>query len=346
MKFWRRSAVWFSNFFLSLFLFLLATTICLILTIFSGNYVKKSFNEAGFYQNFTPSVLKLASSQSAGQNTSNQTLELFKPIIIKTVSPSFVKASFENIIDAFDKWLSKKSDTVLATIDVSYLKKSLRTNVAEFAIERNKNLPACTNYDNSQSYDVLSGTCRLPSSFTDGNFYIAADDFVNSLPAFDNPNIEINPTKKQSGTASMIWRNAPTAYKILKISPLVLIFLALFSVSCVLLISTEKNRGWRVVGHTFLWSGGMLLVSGALSIFLLSKNSTFLIRNSSPEQIAFMNELISPVTQKLAVSFGKWALYFGAGYSIVGGLCYFIAHLTRPKIPKAELNETNIQTNL
>ncbi|MEI6237419.1 MAG: hypothetical protein WCP03_02355 [Candidatus Saccharibacteria bacterium] len=324
----RRFAVWLANFCLGLSICLLATIVSLVFTIGSANYIKNNLTGSGFYDKFTGSVLKLAVAQSANDTNNQRVITELTPSIQKVLTPNFVKTNFENAIDAFDYWLVGKSKTPSFDLDLSQTKKDLKAEVATYLKNKVNRLPLCQNFNDSSEFDPINATCRYPINLTEADYQLTADNFVSTVPLLDKQTISFD-SLDQTNTKKTAWQKAPLYNKLIRISLWFLTIIILLGIVLIFLLSLSRASALKVIGHTFVWSGGMLLVSGALAIFVLGRNSASFMGRGSAEQVAFVQELLAPLLSKLTVSFGNWALYFGAGYALFGALCYILSHKMR-----------------
>jgi hypothetical protein len=326
----RRLAVWLTNFFLGLFIFLLATVITLIFTIGSANYIKNNLASTGFYNKFTGSILKLATAQSVNDANSQNVINELTPVIERAITPKFVQTSFETAIDAFDNWLSGDTKSPSFNLDLSKVKTDLKNEMVIYLQNKVNAMPPCQSTGSTIEIDPINAVCRPPVGLTQADYQLAADNFISTVPLLDNQKISLDSLSPESNNKS-IWQKVPTYNKYIRLAPWFLGVIIVLGISLIFVLSRSKARAIKVIGHTFLWGGSMLLVSGALSIIVLSRNSSGFTGRGSAEQIAFVQDLIAPSLAKFAVSYGLWALYFGAGYALVGAVCYIIDHKIKLK---------------
>lgn len=331
----RRFAVWMANFCLGLSIFLLAMIISLIFTIGSANYIKDSLSSSGFYDKFIGSVLKLATAKSVNDSNNQGVIAELTPSIQKVIKPNFIKTSFETAIDSFDYWLTGKSTTPSFSLDLSQTKKDLKTEVAAYLKNKVNSLAICQNYNDYREFDPINATCRPPINLTEADYQLAADNFISTVPLLDKQAIKFDSLNSASAKKTN-WQKAPMYNKIIRLSPWILTFVILVGIVFIIVLSRSKARALKIIGHTFVWGGVMLLISGALSILILGRNSTGFVGRGSAEQVAFVQELLAPLLSKLAISFGNWALYFGAGYALIGALCYILSHKINLNIKQNE----------
>jgi len=334
MVFLRRLAVWLANFVLGINLYLLALVVALLFTIGSAAYIKDVLTGSGFYNSFTASTLKLASVQPLDQpnsSTNQKVIGELSPIIQKVVTPTFLKTNIELMIDGFNGWLGKKSASPSLTIDLRQIKSDLNNQVAAYLKAKVASLPVCQNYTDYQAYDPMNATCRPPVNLNQADYQQAATDFLSGLPLLEKQTISFKSLEAKATTPKTAWQSLPTYNKIFRFSPWIFGLISAVGITCIIVFSRSKIRAIKLVGHTFLWSGGMLLVSGALALLFLGKDSNNFVGNGSSAQITFAKELFIPIAHRLVQSFGNWALYFGASYALVGAVCYFVAHRLKLK---------------
>jgi hypothetical protein len=102
--------------------------------------------------------------------------------------------------------------------------------------------------------------------------------------------------------------------------------IVLICAGLIITVSRKRARSIRKIGHIFLGNALILLIVGGVIIVFFGSNEINFIGSGSVEQIAFAKEIIEPLVHGLAKTFGSWLLYFGAGYTLIAVICYFVAH--------------------
>jgi hypothetical protein len=334
MSIWRRIAIWFVNFCLGLILLLMAVVISIIYTVGSASYIKTSFKETGFYDKFTGSILKLADAQSVNQTSDNQVLAELTPVVKKSVTPEFVQNGFETAVDSFDNWLNGKTQNPNFSIDLSQIRASLVSQTAVYFQARISGLPPCQSYKSYnfyQDYDPINATCRPPVNLTDADYRSAAEYFISDVLPADKQTANFNPLNIQPSAPKTFASDLPIYNKIFRLLPWILGILGAVCIALVIFLNRSKARALRSIGHTFVWPGVILLLSGALTILIFGRGSTSYVSDIAVEQVDFVKNLLAPLLMRLVVSCGYWAIYLGAGYTLFGLMCYFAGHYLKLK---------------
>jgi hypothetical protein len=333
MSFLRSLVLGLSNLLLGLYLFLLATTITLMLTIASPAFIKSTLDKSGFYKNIVSSGLKLASVQASDPtNFDSQIIDKLTPTIKEVLNPTFLQTNAEQLIDGFGHWASDKVNAPDFSLDTAALRANLNQQLAVFLSQQLSELPNCPKNNDVSSYDLMTTACNPPIVLSQADFIKAADGFTANIPLINQNQLSFKDfDTKGAAHNNKTWQKIPTGYKILSYIPLISGVLSIISIVLIIILSRNRIRGWRVVGHAFIVAGGILLVSGSVTLFFLSRNIISFTNGASSEQIAFAKDIFMPISHLVAVGFGNFMLYFGTGYCVGGAACYFIAHRLRLK---------------
>lgn len=322
----RRLFVGLANLSLGLSLFLLATALTLSATLLSPDFIKSSLKNSGFYDNIITSGFKLASIQpevDSGSNFDSNIISQLSPQIKKVLTADFLQTNTEEAITGFADWLNAKTDSPQFTIDTASIKTALNTKLADYLQERLAKLPDCPINNDITSYDLMTTTCKPPLQLTKNDFILAANNFTGEIPLLDKGQFSFNDISDT--TKNDAWQRVQSVYRVVHLLPYLTGVLAMIMIGLVILLVTDKAKAFRIIGHTFLVSGGLMLIAGGLTIFYLSRE--FISFNGgSVEQLDFARQVIYPLTSKLASGFGKVTLYIGFTYSIIGAVFYLIAH--------------------
>lgn len=316
---------------LSFSLFMLACFTTLILTVFNPSYIKTNLSANNTYKNIVPATLELATTATSNNTSSQLSPKIvaeISPIVSSALTPQFLKATTESIIDGTFAWLKDEAAMPDFDIETANIKSTLQSSMATYLQNRISNLPTCPNEPPSGSFGPLTAICK-PSAALDATNISksAAADFTNSIPLLEQPALSVKSLGlEQNFTTDSPVQNIPTIYKLIKVLPVVFAVLALASGVTLILLSTHKYRAWRSIGHTFVIAGVFLIAVGALTIFLNSHFTTRFFGSASVQQLSFVNTVFTPILQTLSNSLAYFALYFGVGYAVIGAGCYIIAH--------------------
>ncbi len=330
MSFIRRTFRHISAWLLSFSLFMLASFVALTLTVFSPTYIKTSLEKSDTYKNIVPAMLNLAqlsASSTYDVSIDAKTIKELEAPISAAISPTFLQTTTESVIDGIFLWLAGSSAVPTFKINVETVKSSLTTNVTAYLQKKIADLPVCANGTNYGTFDPLKATCRPPVAINQNDISQAASDVIDSIPLFQNSEL----STESLGIAKNFAPDkpihyAPTVYGVLTKLSYVFGALVLTSGLCLVLLSKEKYKAWKSIGHTFVFAGFFLVVIGAVSLLFASKFQAGFLGNASTQQLDFANTIFTPISNIVTTSLASYSLYFGIGYAIVGAGCYTVAH--------------------
>lgn len=303
------------------------------LTFLNPGFYKTVLSDSGFYDNIVSSGLKLASVKAADSEEDKKIIEDLKPVIEKVLTPSFLKATTETVIDGFGDWIKGKQATPSFKIDLSSVKTQLNNSLAGYLHNRVAALPDCQQNNDKVSYDLVTTACKPPIELSQADFLAASANFSEQLPLFDQNEFSFNLIDKDGTfTNNQVAKNIPTVFRLLQALPVLFGISAAIALAVIVWLTEEKSRAFRFIGHTFLVVGAFLLVCGAITIFYLGRNFYGIVGQGSPEQTSFIEEIFYPISNIVSTTYGKICVYFGTAYSLIGSGCYIWAH--RLKIKK------------
>lgn len=327
-------------------LFLLASAVALNVTVGNPAYVKEMLVKSGVYTTFVGSAIKLAYAQNVldpvGTTASKIPLTELAPVVSRVITPQFLQTTTETMVNSTFSWLSGSQKTLIFTIPVSDVKARLRPQVAGYIKDRVDSLPVCAKTQNYQNYDPLSATCKPPIALSNADIDSSANTFIASLPLLQDETISSETTGLGVHIAnSSTGRIMPAVYQWAKRIPLILI--PLIAVCFVVLLATSHRRHKRLktIGHTFLWAGGLLIIFGAITLFIDGNYRAGFIGTPTQEQLDFVNAVFLPITQPLTKSLALISLYFGVGYVLIASVCYAISHRLRINYLRTIGNDEN-----
>ena len=323
-KLLRGLAAWW----LSLSLFLLAGIAALVMTLGSPTYIKSTLATSGVYNSFVGAAMKLAYAENTvaqpGNNSADQaTIKELTPIMTASITPQFLQNTAEIITDSTYAWLGGTQKVLAFTIPTSELKNRLQTEVSSYLQNRINSLPVCAKGQNYQNFDPLSTNCKPPINVPSGEVQKSAASFIDSLPLFQQETISSGSI--DTGKAKV----APDIYQWLRRIPPILAALVLACIATLVLVQRNKPRAWRTIGHTFVWAGALLIITGGLTIFIDGRFKAGFIGSASPQQLDFVNTVFLPLIHIFTKNLALISLYFGIGYAAIATVCYVISHRLR-----------------
>jgi hypothetical protein len=312
--------------FLWLVLVILAT-VTIILATANPSFIKTTLAKSGLYKTVVASSLKLASTSihDNSQTDLNNLISGLTPSAQQVLTPQLLETDVNKVIDGFDNWLNGQTAVPQFSIDTAVIKNNLNTALAVYLQQRVTALPACPANNKVPSYDLLTTDCLPPVQLSQTDFANAANNFTQNIPALDKA--QLSSTEIIKNNDDTVWQKVPHYYHLARLVPYILGVVAVALIGLIVLISSERIRALRRVGHILLSNGVILLISGAITVFYVGRNNfDFIANGSTVEQANFVKETAVPLIHHLANSLGSWLLYFGVGYALLGAVFYFLAH--------------------
>ncbi|MFO0881988.1 MAG: hypothetical protein U0491_00860 [Candidatus Saccharimonadales bacterium] len=321
----------FSAWLLAFSLFALASFTALTITILNPAFIKATLVKTDTYQHVVPSILHLATNvsyqQQPGEISNSQTLDELIPIIEKSITPAFIQTSTEAVINGTYGWLKGTYSQPTFSVDISVLKSALVTNLTDYLVQRVNALPTCSKTSTPPSFDPVNATCKPAVSFSREQIQTSALEFVNSFPALASNQITVDKEYAAKTFApDKPISKVPAVYFWLTKALYIFAGLVVASILTIIVLSNEKRKVWRTMGHTLVLAGILLIVTAAVTYLLLNRFGHQFIGSASKDQLEFVNTIFSPLSQELSKSLANVALIFGVTYSIIGAVFYAIAH--------------------
>ncbi len=310
---------------LSIFLALLSVCAIVYATVGNAGFIKSVFDTSGLYNNFVDSGLKLASVSLEGEDAQvGQIISELTPTVKKVITPQFLQTSSEEIIDGAGNWLKGQTAVPEFSIDTGSIKADLNTELVTYLSRRIATLPDCQTYAAINSLDIFTTSCKPHIPIDQPTYLVAANQFTSEIPIFDKNSLSSSELIKN--TSDSIWKTAPSAYKFVRLAPYIAGGLVLICSALIMIISANRARSLRRIGHIFVSNAAILLIAGTVITIFLGRGEVNFINSDSVEQVTFAKEIIEPLIHGIAKTFGSWLLFFGVGYSLVAIACYFVAH--------------------
>lgn len=341
----RRIVIVFAAVTLSLWLYMAVSAFSLAYTLGSPSYLKSLLVGADVYDHVVDDALKLAATQNNnGTTIPNEQIAELTPVIQKTLTPGFLQTTTEALITGTFHWLDGSAKEPDFNIEVAPIRASLASNITDYLYNRTVNLPVCPR-NAIPDDDPFNATCRPPGQVSKQDFSPKVGEFIADLPLLKYDTITYqNLTKDDTSTDKKeLPSQVPVAYHWFKLSPYIFIFLSVLSALLIILLQRDSLKAWKTVGHTFLFTGILLVVTSVFSLVVLA-NSSAPINSGNEQQKAFIFDILTPLTKSFGTKISNYTLYFGVAYLAIGAACYFVGlrikrarHLDTPeKKPKAD----------
>ncbi len=258
----------------TLLLFFVST---LITTAVRPSGIKSWVASSGLYTSVVDNVLKQAETKAAEQGDKLDIggLSLKDPAVQRAaneaLTPSFLQASSEKIVDGSFEWLDGKSEKPNFAIDLAPIKQRFADSLAAYAKQRYVTLPDCAPRTLPTSTDALTINCKPAVSF-DLNAQI--EQFRNQILQSEDflPRTVLSPDTLQSNDQpgqqpfSQRYKEVPQAYQKARMLPGILAGMALVFATAIIFFSEPKKHGLRRVGWSVLIAG----VTASILTVLLS----------------------------------------------------------------------------
>lgn len=333
MSFMRRFFRGIMAWVLSFSLFVLAGTVALLLTAGNPGYIKAILADSGVYKTFIRATLDLASYQNSSQGSdaiTTQTTNEILPIIGASITPSFLQKTSESMIDSIFLWLRGDIKTPNISIKTAEMSDQLQSKLTEYLNTRVASLPVCTQSDATQGFDPLSDGCKPKGAVNQADIQKVAADFVDSIPVLQKGEITMQSIDPNNVLAtSSVGKSIPVGYAWFERVPYIAIALIVASGIALVILGTNRTKNWRTIGHTFVWAGALLIVTGGVTVLFAGVLNSGLTGSASAQQILFVKNVFVPIMEIFTKSLGSYSLYFGVGYAVIGAGCYAISHKLR-----------------
>lgn len=326
----------------------------LVMVFGTSDQLKESLKTSKLYDNAVTSIIDGAAKDSKEQPDvgSQEESPFSQPAVQeaakKALTPAFLQNTSEQIIDGMYGWLQSKTPRPEFKIDVSGVKQQFTDAVADYAVTRAKQLPACTLQQTIQlsreKIDPLTVPC-VPAGYDIESLrsQVAAQLDKQQNEAGEKDNLlqlsEITPDslpKDENGKSPVQnftedAEKAPEVFHFVTILPWILGVLAVVSGGLVVLLHDEKRRGLRNLALTTLIIGALSLMGIFLTSLVFDKleNSESLVKAD-----ANIKGPLTTLVHSLSDAFNHSLLLFGIVYVVLGAGTLTALYFTRSKQTK------------
>lgn len=317
-----------STFFLPLLLLLTTATAITSMTAGRSSTVKGWLDDSGVYEQIPDLALQeLSKNPEGGESFTKPEV---KSALKDVLKPELLQSWSENFIDATYRWLEGKVDTPDFNLDLT----PLRQGISNFIRSHLSGLPVCDKNSRppDDEDDVLALTC-LPRG-TDINARVSAAE--QQLFSGDGPFSQtvINAESlrnKETGKNPFEDKFAafPDVYQAVMKLPFILGLLTILAGTAMVWLYEQKSQAWRKIARTFLSVGLILLVGGALALFLFSQPN-----KPAGEAKDFMEAIGMPLVRATVTSVSRIQVWFGAVYTVIAIAAYIWLKKVAPKTVK------------
>lgn len=324
MKYVKSFLVFLAAVSLGFWLYLAVTAYLVTKTVGDPAYVKSLLATSGVYNNFVDSALQTATTQSSPNNADAKAqIEQLTPVVKQAITPEVLQSITEQFINGTSNWLNGKSAQPDFVINLAPIRATLIQAGTDSAYNRVVDLPICPRGVIPVS-DPFNATCRPAGQITKADLQPGIEQFVGQLPFFDKNTLTyqtITAVKDGQTPTKPLPAEIPVAYKWAKTSPYIIGFLALLSIGIIVLLKRDHMRAWKTVGHTFLVTGIVLVISSIIAKLVLGRPLSAFGSGNEAQKL-FVVDIVQPLAKNLGLKLSDYALYFGVFYVLLAAVCY------------------------
>ncbi len=327
---------------LTLLLFTTAMTTSVINTV-QPNNIKTILRASKIYDNVVDTVIAQAKdsqkqNQVAGNAESSTPFDdpAVQAIIKKTITPTFIQSTFEQLIDGTTPWLEGKTTKPTFKIDLTTIKGTFADNLGAYSRDRLASIPVCTKGQIPDSTDPLKINCKPKGFNADAEIAKTVSNIKTGQDFIANPIITADTITVGEGVTKLPlyqkYQNAPQYYQLVQQLPMILGGLTLLSALIIIFVSEDRRRGVRKVMSGLVVVGVILLLEVWAISMALTKLQTKLDQSNSAT--AAINTIVKTVTNLVKTDINKLLTYFGVVYIAIGLVTGLVLVLTRNKSAK------------
>lgn len=295
-------------------------------TIRNRETVKSWLVESGFYDNVVDTVLEAANQQESESGEADIPVDdpQIQAITKDAFSPGYLQENVEKVLDGTYAWLEGRTPKPEFIIDVSMAKQKLADGLANYAVSRAANLPACTPDQMAamtDDYDALNATCLPPgvspqAAAENLRYEILTNEEFLGDTTFSGDDFKIEENGQKVAIADSQFRRAQTVYKVTGYGPYIFGVLAVLMAAAVFFVSSTRRNGLRRVGIIFI-SSGLLL---GLSYLAYNRSSSWL--NSRAQDLSGETsagrELAAGLVDVIGKDISSLLLWYAIGFTAIG----------------------------
>jgi hypothetical protein len=302
MPIYRKYIIVIANNLFRLLLFFSVSIVAILIIYTDRSYIPTSLERSNTYQRFVSSLLETNKKQSL---TVGGDVTLDDPVIQKIISDAFPASELEqhtnNVINAFYDWLEQKSSVFAFSIDLTANKQRLAEGLSDYAVNRLRNLPECTEF--SSEIDPFSATCQPSNIDYAQERATLVEQFMNESGFLEDTVITQEILSGDPGESiESKYSNVPILYSLATLSP---IYIALFLSSLALIVifaSSTRKIGLRKIGRSMVGAGVSLIFFTVLFSFVLPRftGSLPLLETTGDGVDALLNDITIDFSQDYA----------------------------------------------
>jgi hypothetical protein len=292
--------------------------------------LKQALTSSGMYDVLVPSAL---AEQESGASSS---VPLNDPGVRRALEqalpPTFVKNSFEQVIDGTYDWVHGISATPHFSIELAPVKATFADNIAAYVQQKLGALPACPYIVTppSSTEDVLSLTCMPQGISVASVAEMARREALHSKFLSENSRIDATTLKNNQGTPlTDQLAIVPRLHSYYILSLYLLPVVILLCTAAILYWSQTKRAGIKRIAWLFISVGLATMVLAAVEVWIL--HAGIAVFGMPASATATIQEKLLAALEMLLIDLRSWWFGFGAGYTLLGIIVLIILRFNRPK---------------
>lgn len=345
MPLYRKIAIILVN---NLFRLLLFFTISIVASVWlyaDRSYLPTVLSRNNVYEKVVSSLLETNKEQSL---TVGGDITLDNPEIQKIISDAFPAKELEQhtntVINAAYDWLEQENSVFTFRIDLSGNKQQLAEGISDYAINRLKSLPPCTDF--SSEIDPFSATCQPLFIDFESERAVLVEQFVNEAGFLEETVItEKSIFKDQNESFETKYTDAPILYSLATVSPLYVSLLLILLALIVIFASSSKKVGIRKIGKGLVGTGVSLIFFTVVFSFILPRiTGSMSILQTSGEGV---DTLLNKVALDFSRDYAWMTIKICAPLIVLGAIMIFYAQkeLKKKDYKAAKLKSGVVSSN-
>lgn len=300
MSFKRKFLIRFLNFLLAISLLSLAGTTVLRQTVGNPNSIKNWLNKSGNYDKIVDTVVdNIPKDPAQTQNSIPLGQPELRSITNKVFSPKLIQGAAENFVDGTYHWIQGKSVLPDFRVDLTPVVDNFKMSMSDYLRTRLSSLTPCAKNQTPKSSNPFEIDC-LPRGYSVDALVAQFRQSLNQDPQLSKTLITVDNFKKPDGSSPFDHtKQVPKIYRIASFAPYIFIGLIVLLGAGIILLSTEKSYGLRLIAKSLLSAAILVLVDS-----LIQKYGV----NFAANKIVNLNGTSSQTAQTLAVPLLKIAI--------------------------------------
>lgn len=306
------------------------------------SHIKQWMVESDIYTAVRNEIVKEAVKASQKQQANDETLTLSTPVVTKALEKAltgqYLQATAEEILDGTYAWLDGSAPKPTYDIDVEPVKKAFAGSVITSAQSRLAKLPDCVLLDQATTTDPFKVNCKPPASVSNAELQrirreiVASKDFLpQDITADTYALSDDSVVAVDSSRPNQTWYQSvsalPTIFQWMARGPVIFLLLGLLSIGGIIWASTERRKGVRRVGMTFITSG-LALALASLAALVMGG----FIRTPITDKTSALYEPVVSMFKLASQAVSRWQLIVCLTIAVVGGVILIALRITKPSM--------------